>query len=222
MSESAVSGGRYWNFSEDIKPSKRRINGWVYTFLIMTPFFVALTLIFTGVVMFTPVDVVYPESIAGGWVNPTYSGGGGKIIGGLLLGLTMFALIGGILISRFCRASASLTVIVMALFGPAIFIGVFALGANVLRPIAINSNLSDSHPTFKEWAKNTYGYEVKSSIEKKGDYEVLQVANSSGADLTVKLFRDGENAYLYEDTFQLNDILTKINAEKQAKKAEAK
>ena len=222
MSETVASGGRYWNFSKADTPSKRPVNGWVYLFLIMTPFIMLLTLVFTGFIVFAPFDVVYPESIAGGWVNPKPADDSTKIVGGALIGLFAIGVLGGILISRFCRVSTMFAIFALFIIGPVIAAGTFALGAQAMRPFIPQAKVSSVQPTFKEWAKNTYGYEVKSSIEEKGGYKVVQVANASGADLTVKVFRDGENTYLYEDTFQLNDTLTKINAEKQAKKAETK
>lgn len=222
MSETVASGGKYWNFSKADTPSKQPVNVWVYLFLIMAPFIAMLTLVFTGFIVFSPFDMVYPESIAGGWVNPKPADDSTKIVGGALIGLFTIGVLGGILISRFCQASAMLIIFALFIIGPVIAGGTFALGAQAMRPFIPESKVSADHPTFKEWAKNTYGYEVKSSIEEKGKYEVLQVVNASGADLTVKLFRDGDNTYLYEDTFQLNDTLTKINAEKQAKKADTK
>lgn len=220
MSETLASGGRVWSPFADKASARKAVNPWIFVFGLAIPFMTLAIVAFSIIFISIPYEIQRPESIAGGWTSSTIVGNSRTIMSIAFVVGVIVIVLGLVAITHFCRANYFF-LIPFIIFGmPLITMMVWSTMLNV--PTEMRAK-SSAGPTFKEWAHSTYGYDLKSSaIENKDNREYVEAVDSQGKPTNINVFRDGDNLYLYENTFQLNDTLAKINAEKQAKKAETK
>ena len=216
MSETVASGGRVWSPFAEANAKLHRVNIWVFIFCIALPFIGLVIAAFCLILVSLPIDSKRPDSIAGGWTLGTISDNSRMIVAiSLIVGLAVL-LVGLIGLLRYFRITQLLLVLLLALGVPLMSFIILNIAFSI--PSEIRAKAGNNGPTFKEWAHDTYGYTLTSStVQSKDGHEYVEAVDSQGKPTNINVFRDGPNLYLYENTFQLNDTLTKINAEKLAK-----
>lgn len=221
MSEALASGGRVWSpFSDSDNVVKKGVNPWIFLFGLALPFMTMMIVAFSVVCISLPYEIQKPESIAGGWTSQVIVGSSRTVLATSFVVGAILLIVGLVVLIHFCRVSYFFLIPLTAFGVPLITMLVWNVMLNVPSEVRAKTG---SGPTFKEWAHDTYGYDlISSSIKSKDDREYVEAQSPQGEPVNINVFRDGENVYLYENTFQLNDTLTKINAEKQAKNEASK
>lgn len=214
MSANLASGGRVWSFDKTatsvITPSKPKfLARWGLALWYGLPASILISL--PGILfLLNGAETVYEkaESIAGGWGQGSTSPAWPTIL--FTFGTTiplMFLLI--FVLERVVVYKRSLAATILLMIVPVILSSALV--------ITSNNQANMGKETFKEWAQSTYGYTITNVGKEEGSTVVYEATDKDGRAIKVQSFVKDKNTYLYETLPQLNDIITRIIAEKEGK-----
>lgn len=204
-----ATGGKYWSFSKRRAALTRTMSTMKFTLAVALPFFTVTSSVMAFLINTYPQPYKAASSIAGGFglieENPSATTQAWLILGAIAV--IVFGIMAIVL--HVNPPPIALLPITVMFFASMLIV---QQSTSFARGVP-----SDDIETAKQWAEKTYGYELLSDINlNDSDIQKVDVRTDDGKEISVDVLRVENNAYLYLNTIQLEELIHRINNEKRA------